>query len=193
MSIKFLDLAAQNREIAQRAARELEALHAATSYVGGPALAAFEREFAAYLGVKYVVGVGSGSDALRLALLALGIGPGDGVITVPMTFIATAAAIVQTGAVPEFVDVDPVTCNLSPRALLRYLEAGRFRSPNGPRAIVPVDLYGLPCAIDQIMEIARRFKLMVVEDACQAHGAELKTARGWVKAGSCADAGCFSF
>jgi dTDP-4-amino-4,6-dideoxygalactose transaminase len=171
MAIKFLDLGAQNREIADRVAGEFAAIHAATSYVGGPAVAAFERDFAGYLGVENVVGVGSGTDALRLALLALGIGPGDGVITVPMTFIATAEAIVQTGAVPEFVDVDPRTCNMSPEALLRYLEAGRFKSPNGPRAIVPVDLYGLPCAIDRIMQIARRFRLVVVEDACQARGA----------------------
>jgi dTDP-4-amino-4,6-dideoxygalactose transaminase len=193
MAIKFLDLGAQNREIADRVAGEFAAIHAATGYVGGPAVAAFERDFAGYLGVENVVGVGSGTDALRLALLALGIGPGDGVITVPMTFIATAEAIVQTGAVPEFVDVDPRTCNMSPEALLRYLEAGRFKSPNGPRAIVPVDLYGLPCAIDRIMQIARRFKLVVVEDACQAHGAALRTARGWAKAGTLADAGCFSF
>jgi dTDP-4-amino-4,6-dideoxygalactose transaminase len=193
MSIKFLDLAAQDREIAGRVAREFDAIRATTSYVGGPAVAAFQQEFARYLGVPHVVGVGSGTDALRLALMALGIGPGDGVITVPMTFIATAAAIAQCGAVPEFIDVDPTTCNLSPEGLSRYLEAGRFRSPNGPRAVVPVDLYGLPCAIDQIADVARRHKLLVVEDACQAHGAELKTARGWVKAGTLADAGCFSF
>jgi dTDP-4-amino-4,6-dideoxygalactose transaminase len=161
--------------------------------VGGRAVAAFQQEFASYLGVVHVVGVGSGTDALRLALMALGIGPGDGVITVPMTFIATAAAIVQCGAVPEFIDVDPDTCNLSAHALHRYLEAGRFRSPNGPRAVIPVDLYGLPCAIDQIAEVAHAHKLFVVEDACQAHGAQLKTARGWVKAGTLADAACFSF
>ncbi len=193
MAIKFLDLAAQDREISARVAQEFAAIHAATSYVGGPAVAAFEQEFARYLGVKNVVGMGSGTDALRLALLALGIGPGDGVITVPMTFIATAAAIVQTGAIPEFVDVDPLTCNLNPDALLRYLEAGRFRSPNGPRAVVPVDLYGLPCAIDRIVAIARRFRLLVVEDACQAHGAAMLTESGWAKAGTLADAGCFSF
>ena len=175
MAIKFIDLAAQNREIAARVARDFEAIHATTSYVGGPAVAAFEQEFARYLGVANAVGVSSGTDALRLALLAFGIGPGDGVITVPMTFIATAEAIVQTGAVPEFVDVDPLTGNLSPGALARYLEAGRFRSPHGPRAVVPVDLYGLPCAMDQIMTVARRYKLIVVEDACQAHGAALLT------------------
>ena len=193
MSIKFLDLAAQDREIAGRVEREFHAIRATTSYVGGPAVAAFQQEFARYLGVSHVVGVGSGTDALRLALIALGVGPGDGVITVPMTFIATAAAIAQCGAVAEFIDVDPRTCNLGPQALRSYLEAGRFRSPNGPRAIVPVDLYGLPCAIEQIADIARQHKLLVVEDACQAHGAELKTARGWVKAGTLADAGCFSF
>lgn len=193
MAIKFIDLDAQNREIADRVAGEFAAIHATTSYVGGPAVAAFEQEFASYLGTANVVGVGSGTDALRLALLALGIGPGDGVITVPMTFIATAEAIVQTGAVPEFVDVDPLSCNLSPEGLLRHLEQGRFRSPNGPRAVIPVDLYGLPCAIGEIMAIARRFKLLVVEDACQAHGAAVLTGRGWAKAGTLADAGCFSF
>jgi len=193
MAIKFLDLAAQDREISARVAQEFAAIHASTSYVGGPAVTAFEQEFARYLGVANVVGVSSGTDALRLALLALGIGPGDGVITVPMTFIATAAAIVQTGAIPEFVDVDPLTCNLNPDALLRYLEAGRFRSPNGPRAVVPVDLYGLPCAIDRIVAIARRFGMLVVEDACQAHGAAMLTEGGWAKAGTLADAGCFSF
>jgi len=193
MAIKFIDLAAQNREIATRVARDFDAIHATASYVGGPAVAAFEQEFARYLGVANAVGVSSGTDALRLALLAFGIGPGDGVITVPMTFIATAEAIVQTGAVPEFVDVDPLTGNLSPGALARYLEAGRFKSPNGPRAVIPVDLYGLPCAMDQIITIARRFKLIVVEDACQAHGAALLTDRGWAKAGTLGDAGCFSF
>jgi dTDP-4-amino-4,6-dideoxygalactose transaminase len=193
MPIKFLDLAAQNREIAARVAREFEAIHAATSYAGGPAVAAFEQDFARYLEVDHVIGVGSGTDALRLALMALGIGPGDGVITVPMTFIATAAAIAQTGAVPEFVDVDPLTANLAPQRLARYLEAGRFRSPNGPRAVVPVDLYGMPCAMEQIAAIARRFKLFVVEDACQAQGAMLETASGWVKAGTLADAAAFSF
>jgi dTDP-4-amino-4,6-dideoxygalactose transaminase len=193
MAIKFLDLAAQNREIGARVAADFEAIHAATSYVGGPAVAAFEAEFARYLGAAHVVGVGSGTDALRLALLAAGIGPGDGVITVPMTFIATAEAIVQTGAAPEFVDVDPDTGNLDPDALQAYLAAGRSRAPNGPRAIVPVDLYGLPCAMDRIGEIARRFGLIVVEDACQAHGAALRTAAGWVKAGTLGFAGCFSF
>jgi len=132
MSIKFIDLAAQNREIAQRVAREMEAIHATTSYVGGPALTAFEREFAAYLEVDYVVGVSSGTDALRLALLALGIGPGDGVITVPMTFIATAAAVVQCGAVPEFVDVDPQTCNLSPQGPAPLPGGGTLQIPQRP-------------------------------------------------------------
>jgi len=193
MAIKFLDLAAQDREIAAHVACEFEAIHASTAYVGGAAVAGFEQEFARYLGVARVTGVSSGTDALRLALMALGVGPGDGVLTVPMTFIATAAAIVQCGAVPEFVDVDPQTCNLSPEGLRRYLEAGRFRSPKGPRAIVPVDLYGLPAPIEQITAVAREFNLKVVEDACQAQGAELQTGRGWVKAGTLADAGCFSF
>src|SRR5205823_4878039 len=104
MRIKFINLAAQNQEIAQRIEHELEQVHSHTSYVGGEQVEKFEQEFANYLGVKRVVGVANGTDALRLALLALGVGTGDEVITVPMTFIATAASIVQTGARPVLVD-----------------------------------------------------------------------------------------
>ena len=193
MPIKFVDLIAQNRAIHERVQGELELVHADTAYVNGPQIAAFEREFAGYLGVKHAVAVSSGTDALRLSMLALGIKPGDGVITVPMTFIATAASIVQTGAVPEFVDVDADTCNISVEKLRAYLEAGRFRSPNGPRAIVPVDLYGLPCDMPAITEIAREFKLAIIEDACQAHGARLRSEGRVVRAGTLGNAGCFSF
>jgi dTDP-4-amino-4,6-dideoxygalactose transaminase len=193
MRIKFLDLSAQNREIAERVQAEMETVHANTAYIGGPPVAAFERDFANYLGVDHVVGVSSGTDALRLSLMALGIKPGDGVITVPMTFIATAAAIVQVGATPEFVDVDPGTCNLSVKALHDYLKAGKFRSINGPRAILPVDLYGLPCDLAGIKEVAHEFGLPVLEDSCQAHGARLKLNDKWVRAGTQAALGCFSF
>src|SRR5689334_20226646 len=110
MQIKFVDLAAMNEEIRERVEREMAEIHKNTAYIGGPHVEAFEQEFARYLGVRRVIGVGSGTDALRLALLALGVGPEDEVITTPMTFIATAASIVQTGARPTFVDVDPETC-----------------------------------------------------------------------------------
>ena len=133
--IKFNDLAAQNREIHERLSDELAAIHERTAYVGGPSVADFEREFADFLDVRHVVGVGSGTDALRLSLLAAGIGPGDEVITSPMTFIATLEAIVQTGAKPVLVDIDSVTCNISIPALTDYLRQGVWHTPNGPRAI----------------------------------------------------------
>jgi dTDP-4-amino-4,6-dideoxygalactose transaminase len=193
MSIKMVDLKAQFREIQHRVETDFAEIHANSSYIGGPAVAAFEAEFAAFLGVRRVVGVGSGTDALRLALLALGVGPGDEVVTVPMTFVATAEAIVQTGARPAFVDVDPVTGNMSVAALKRYLEAGNFASPSGPKAVVPVHLYGMPAPMTEIREVAEANGLKVVEDACQAHGARMNIGGGWIRVGSLGAAGCFSF
>lgn len=193
MKVKFLDLAAQNREISDRVAREFAAIHERTAYIGGPAVADFEREFAAFLGVRHVIGVASGTDALRLALLAAGIGAGDEVITVPMTFIATVEAIVQTGARPVFVDVDPGDCNMSVAALQSYLDQGRWKTPNGPRAILPVHLYGLPAPLGELRQIARRYGLRLIEDACQAHGAKVNIDGRWINAGALGDAGCFSF
>jgi dTDP-4-amino-4,6-dideoxygalactose transaminase len=193
MSIKFIDLAAQNREISARVEREFAAIHERAAYIGGPQVEAFETEFAAFLGVRRVIGVGSGTDALRLSLMALGINAGDEVITSPMTFIATAEAIVQAGARPVFVDIDPDTGNISVPALLRYLEEKSFRSANGPRAIVPVHLYGLPAQMIELRRIADAYGLKLVEDACQAHGARIASNRGWVRAGTIGEAGCFSF
>lgn len=191
--IKMIDLAAQNDEIRRDVERGMDEVHTTTSYVGGPQVAAFEEEFAETLMVKRVIGVGSGTDALRLALIALGIGAGDEVITTPLTFIATAEAIVQAGATPAFVDVDPESRNMSPAALRRYLAAGRWRSPNGPRAILPVHLYGTPAAFEEIQTIASAYGLPIVEDACQAHGARIKLGQSWTAAGALGAAGCFSF
>ena len=129
MPIKFVDLAAQNDEIRARVEAEHQHIHERTAYVGGPQVAQFEGCFADYLGVKRVVGVGSGTDALRLALIAAGVEPGDEVITTPMTFIATAEAIVQAGARPALVDVDPDTATISIEGVKRYLESGKFHSP----------------------------------------------------------------
>jgi dTDP-4-amino-4,6-dideoxygalactose transaminase len=193
MPIKFVDLAAQTAEIRDRVDREFEEIHARAAYVSGFHVNAFEREFASFLGVKNVVAVSSGTDALRLALLALGVGPGDEVITVPMTFIATAAAIVQTGARPVFVDVDHQSGNMSVAELERYLEQMRFSTPNGPKAVIPVDLYGLPAPIARLRDITERWGLKLVEDACQAHGARLSNGNHWIRAGTQADIGCFSF
>jgi dTDP-4-amino-4,6-dideoxygalactose transaminase len=186
-------VAAQNREVRERVDREFEDIHARTEYIGGNQVLAFEREFASYLGVRKVVGVNSGTDALRLALLALGVGPGDEVITVPLTFIATAEAIVQVGARPVFVDVDWQTGNMSVDALLCYLEGPRFSHLNAPKAIIPVHLYGLPAPMGRLREIAKAWGLRLVEDACQAHGSRLSNGNGFRRAGTVGDAGCFSF
>lgn len=193
MPVKFIDLEAQNAEIRERVEREFDAIHRRTAYVGGVQVDAFEAEFASFLGARKVVGVSSGTDALRLAMLALGIGPGDEVITVPMTFIATIEAILQTGARPVFVDVDQSCCNMSPQALARYLETGNFMTPKGPRAVLPVHLYGLPAPMVELRRVAERFGLKVVEDACQAHGARIRIDGQWRLAGTASDAGCFSF
>ncbi len=196
MQIKFVDLAAMNDEVRERLDRELAEIHAHTAYIGGPQVEGFEKEFAEFLGVRHVVGVGSGTDALRLALMALDVGPGDEVITSPMTFIATAASIIQTGAKPVFADVDPETCNLSPEAVRRHFEKGPLNGNGRPhkRVILPVHLYGLPAAMPQFNSIATEFGALVVEDACQAHGARINSdARGWVRAGACSSASAFSF
>jgi dTDP-4-amino-4,6-dideoxygalactose transaminase len=193
MQIKFVDLVSQTAEIRERVERELVKIHLDAGYIGGPQVKAFEEEFAAYLGVRHVISVGNGTDAIRLALLAVGVGPGSEVITTPMTFIATAAAIRQTGARPTLVDIDPETCNIDPHALRRYLVERRRRSPHGLRAIVPVHLYGLPAAMREIQEIAVEFGLRIVEDACQAHGASFHDGQRWRYAGTLGAAGCFSF
>src|SRR5260370_7966648 len=134
MPIKFLDLAAQNREIMPEVERGFEEIHEKTSYVGGPQVEAFENEFAAFLGARHVVSVASGTDSLRLTLLALGIGAGDAVITTPMTFIATAESIVQTGTRPAFVDIYPNTHNLTVPYISPYPYRSHAPTPHGPRA-----------------------------------------------------------
>jgi dTDP-4-amino-4,6-dideoxygalactose transaminase len=197
MQIKFVDLAAMNEEISERVNRELAEIHKTTSYVGGPHVEAFEKEFAEFLGVRHVIGVGSGTDALRLALMALDVGPGDEVITTPMTFIATAASIIQTGARPAFADVDPETGNLSPAAVRHHFESGPLLNGNGKahkRVILPVHLYGLPAAMPELNAIAEKYGALMVEDACQAHGARINTdSNGWVRAGAFGAASAFSF
>src|ERR1700754_2724799 len=151
-------------------------------FVLGPEVTAFEERFASYCGVKHCLAVSSGTSALHLALLAAGIGPGDEVITVSMTFVATTAAVLYSGAKPVYVDVDPVTWTMDP-ALIEAAITPRTK------AILPVHLHGLMADMDPIMEIARRRGLVVIEDAAQAHGAEYRGRR----AGSIGDLGCFSF
>jgi len=152
------------------------------AFAGGPFVAKFEQDFATYCGAADVIGVGNGTDALWLSMLALGIGAGDEVITVPMTFMATAEAISYCGAKPVFVDIDERTYTLDPDLLERAI------SPR-TKAIIPVHLFGQAADMDAILEIARRRGVPVIEDACQAHGAEYRGR----KAGSIGTAGCFSF
>jgi dTDP-4-amino-4,6-dideoxygalactose transaminase len=182
MKVPYLDLKAQYEPIRGEIADAIQQVLDRTAFAGGPFVAQFEKEFAAFCGTRFSAGVGSGTDALWMAILGLGIGPGDEVVTVPDTFIATAEAISWCGAKPVFVDVDPVTYNMDPSNLEAAI------TPK-TRAIIPVHLFGQMADMDPILEIARKRKLFVVEDASQAHGAEYKGK----KAGSIGDAGCFSF
>jgi dTDP-4-amino-4,6-dideoxygalactose transaminase len=159
-------------------------------FILGAEVSAFEKEFSHYCGVRYGVGVGSGTDALYLALKATGIGQGDEVITVANSFIATALAISFTGATPLFVDIDPETNTMDPNHLERLLKRRKAkRSGRRIKAVVPVHLYGHPVEMDSMMEIANRYGVLVIEDACQAHGATY----GKRKVGSFGIMGCFSF
>jgi dTDP-4-amino-4,6-dideoxygalactose transaminase len=153
-----------------------------SAFAGGPYVAKFEAEFAGFLGTRHVLGVASGTDALWLSLLALGVGPGDEVITAPNTFMATAEAISLCGAKPVFVDIREDTYTIDPSQLE---EAITLRT----QAIVPVHIFGQTADMDPILAIARQYGMPVVEDACQAHGAEYKGRM----AGSLGVAGCFSF
>jgi len=204
--IPFLDLIRPHLEMEDELVTVFRtALHTA-GFIGGKAVLDFEKAFAGFCEVDHCVGVGSGTDALRFALLAAGVNPGDSVLTVPNTFIATAEAISQAGAQPEFVDIDEQTFNIDPEKLRDYLatncdldrRTGRPISRRTGRivsAVVPVHLYGQTADMDPILKLAEAFNLIVVEDACQAHGAEYFTQeqQTWRKAGSMGKAAAFSF
>lgn len=182
MKVPFLDLKAHHEPIREQLEAAISAVIDTNAYAGGPFVARFEEEFAAYCGSRFSVGVGNGTDALWFSLLALGVQPGDEVITVPSTFMATAEAISFCGARPVFVDIDAQTYTL---------DASLLEAAITPRtkAIIPVHLFGLVADMDPILEIAARHNIPVVEDACQAHGALYKGR----KAGTFGAAGCFSF
>ena len=148
-AIPFLDLVTPHVELEQELSEVFNRALRTASFIGGPLVEQFERGFAHFCGVKYCVGASNGTDALRFALTAAGVKAGDVAITVANTFIATVEAIVQTGARPAFVDVDPITGNMSVPALKRYLVSGDFASAYGPRVILPVHLYGLPAPITE--------------------------------------------
>lgn len=206
MVVPFLDLTSSHLEMEEELVEVFRSALRTAAFVGGPMLETFERAFADYCGTRFAVGVGSGTDALRFALMAAGIGPSQTVITVPNTFIATAEAITQAGARVDFVDVDAQTLNMDPAKLEEYFEtkcqfdaaAGRLiysENESVVTAVVPVHLYGQPADMDPILDLASRYNLTVIEDACQAHGAEYfsRNEKRWLKAGSIGRAAAFSF
>jgi dTDP-4-amino-4,6-dideoxygalactose transaminase len=180
--IPILDLKAQYATIKDEIKVAIQGVLDSCQFTLGSEVLAFEKEFAAYCGAKDAIGVNSGTSALHLALLAAGVGPDDEVITVPFTFVATAAAIYYVGATPVYVDIDPNTFTMDPDKLDAAITTRT-------RAIIPVHLYGQPADMDPIVEIARKHGLIVIEDAAQAHGAEYKGRR----VGSLGEMACFSF
>src|SRR5437773_4332063 len=204
--IPLVDLVTPHQELEDELVSVFKTALKTAGFIGGPIVEAFEREFAEFCGVQYCVGVGSGTDALRLALIAAGVQPGATVVTVPNTFIATTEAISQAGARSDFVDVDERTYTMDPERLRSYLEiectrdlqTGRAvskRTGSPVTALIPVHLYGQMADMDPILELAARYNLVVIEDACQAHGAEYfsKKENRWRKAGSLGRAATFSF
>lgn len=180
--IPFLDLKAQYASIKNEIDAAVLGVLASAQYVLGDEVAKFEQEFAAFCGTKHAVAVNTGTSGLHLALLAAGVGPGDEVITVPFTFVATVSAICYAGALPVLVDVEPTTLTMDPAKLEAAI------TPK-TKAIIPVHLYGQMADMTSIMQIANRHGIAVLEDACQAHGAEYHERR----AGSIGVSGCFSF
>ena len=204
--IPFLDLVAPHRELEVDLLTVVRKAFETAGFIGGPMVEEFECQFAKFCGAKYCVGVNSGTDALRFALLAAGIEPGSLAVTVPNTFIATTEAISQAGLNIAFVDIHENTYTMDPEKLREYLEGhceidretGKLvekRSKRVVAAIVPVHLYGQTADMDPILDLAKQYNLVVVEDACQAHGAEYfsKKTGIWKKAGSIGHAAAFSF
>jgi dTDP-4-amino-4,6-dideoxygalactose transaminase len=204
--IPFLDLITPHQELEAELVAVLKKALSTAGFIGGPAVEEFEREFASFCDTKYSVGLASGTDAVRFALMAAGVQAGDTVVTVPHTFIATTEAISQTGARVDFVDIEERTYNMDPEKLREYLETKCEVNPSTGKlvhkqtkspvtAIVPVHIYGQCADMDTILALAEKYKLIVVEDACQAHGAQYfsKRENRWRTAGSMGRAGAFSF
>ena len=204
--IPFLDLVGLHQELENELTSVFQKALRTAGFVGGPMVEEFEREFARFCDAAYCVGLASGTDAVRFALMAAGILPGDIVLTVPHTFIATTEAISQAGARPDFVDIDERTYCMDAEKLKEYIERECYVDRETGKAyhrkwrmpvtgVVPVHIYGQMADMDPILELARRYHLIVIEDACQAHGAEYfsKKENRWRKAGSLSQAAAFSF
>src|SRR5437667_2939244 len=202
----FLDLVTVHRELREELLSVFETSFDTAGFIGGPVVQGFERDFAEFCDSRFCVGMASGTDALRLSLIGAGVRPGDTVVTVPLTFIATTEAISQAGARPDFVDIDERTYTMDPERLRSYLETKCRRDLRTNRvlskrtgspvtAVIPVHLYGQMADMDPILDLATRYNLVVIEDACQAQGAEYFSKRDghWRKAGSMGRAAAFSF
>lgn len=182
MNVKILDLTRQYELIQEEVEAAVCEQMRTGMYIGGRAVADFEKKFAEYIGVKHAISVNSGTDALIIALKALGIKEGDEVITTPFTFFATAETVAMVGATPVFVDVDEATYNIDPSKIEEKIT-------ERTKAILPVHIFGQPANLNKIRDIANKYNLLVIEDACQAVGAALEGKR----VGSIGDVGCFSF
>jgi len=198
--MQFIDLKAQQARIRETIESNLRGVLDHGRYIMGPEIGELEKRLAAYAGVKHAIGCSSGTDALLLALMALDIGPGDAVFTTPFTFVATAEVVSLLGATPVFVDIDRTTYNIAPGALEKAIQAlqasddKRHPLPDAagmltPRAVIAVDLFGLPADYDAISEVARKNDLAVIEDAAQSFGGVYKGR----KACSLGDIACTSF
>lgn len=201
MRVPLLDLSQQYTALAEPIRAQVEEVLSTQNFILGPKVEAFEKAVADYCSAPHAIGVSSGTDALLAVFMALGLGPGDAVVTSDYSFFATGGCIARVGATPIFLDIDPVTYNLSTTALEQYLtgscqrDDGSVRTPNGDklRAIVPVHLYGLCCDMGPLLEIAARFGLQVIEDAAQALGSEYLLRGKIAKAGTMGNSGTFSF
>src|SRR5579863_4336493 len=203
--IPFVDLVAPHVELEQELTKVFQQALRTASFIGGPMVEEFEKAFAVFCTASHAVAVSSGTDALRFAIMSAGIHLGDVIVTVPHTFIATSEAISQAGAHPEFVDVDERTYNMSPERLREYLEKQCTKDPSGKLisrrsgrrvgGIIPVHLYGQMADMDAILALGEKYGLVVIEDACQAHGAEYLSKKNnrWMKAGTMGRAAAFSF
>jgi len=194
MDIPLLDLKAQYRSLRREVEQKIYEIMESQMFILGDEVEALEKELAEYSGVRFGVGVSSGSDALIISLMTLGVGPGDLVVTAPFTFFATAGAISRVGALPLFCDIDPVTYNLCPDRLEELLETEFVQNNlDKIKAVIPIHLYGQCADMTRIVRIARKYDLFVIEDACQAVGAEYPGENGIRKACGFGTMGTLSF
>jgi dTDP-4-amino-4,6-dideoxygalactose transaminase len=202
MRVPLLDLSEQYRALGDSIHEAIDDVLVSGRFILGPKVDAFEKAMCAYCNTPHAIGVSSGTDALLAILMALGIGRGDAVITTPYTFFATAGCIARVGATPLFADIDPKTYNIRPSAIQECIERycqrdadGTWKTKSGEkvRGMVPVHLFGLCCEMDALLEIAERYRLVLIEDAAQVIGAEFPFRERIAKAGTMGKVGCFSF